>query len=981
MHKGIGRWHRTLMGVLSVLMSVSVCSLAVASQDAAPSATSQAVAEARPPVTPPLGALPWYNGYWPQDNSDLLPDQNARFGKLANGFRYVILPHQTPKGTVSICLDVQVGSAMEGHGEHGLAHFVDIMSRYGSKHVAPGTLANLLHSLDLRIGVDAYSETSQLSTVYGINLPTNQVDKITQTFNLLRDVADGLTFPASSIDVVRQSLTTRTKSANAPEIVDTARRWRDFLEQDARLRQDPLSIRNDLSRITQADLVRFYNKWYNPSRMVLVVVGDVSVDAMQALIEKTYGDLKNAPMTPSVRISQPSTQGVKALVLRTSSQSINVRVNFLLPRDNAPFTLQTVEEIFMSKMLDLVMFERIEKAREQAPKVWANASFIDRRFEGLHPRVALRSWSVGVPWQDVLAAQHTMLAQLAHYGVTRIEFNRLKKEVLKTYERQLQQFGQMSNGLVANHLIQTINGNQVFMGPERELGYARVVARKLSYATFQQYAKSAVNFKNCRILVSGQAARTTAETVEKYWRSLSDKDVVPTPSDLPVKPAMPLSVVVDEAKPINIVWSKVMLPVDGKQIALERTTLPNGLSLALASVTEQKGKVVATLLFGNGLMGIEDSETPKARFAVNALSQTGVGNLSTSQTSQLLIAHGMTLSEGVNFFSNYIEGTAPKNELGPLLDLMVSKFLDPVITPHAYQLAVSRAQVDANLKNETVEGVMDQTLMHYLTGWREITRPLSLTKLKNTPLDALNAYLKQTRMQGDRTLLISGDFDVEAAKRQIVKSFGTLPPYRGSAIDLSLWPSFPQTARKVILVSADHRHKLLVTKAWEIQNDSEDGQRQRVALQLASQILVNRLNAIPNNGINVAAQPKAWLHVESAHRGFAYVALQFEVKRGQSAQVQKLLKTLSDGALHQPVTQMELDSVKGPALGQWRQARQTNQLWNDLLIRHYYTQRPTVTRYEAKGKLLESMTRKEVTDALRLLVQSPSTELWVESSR
>ena len=58
--------------------------------------------------------LPW-------DHSDLKPDPAMTYGVLPNGVRYVILPHQTPKGRVSLYLDVQAGSYFETPEQLGYA--------------------------------------------------------------------------------------------------------------------------------------------------------------------------------------------------------------------------------------------------------------------------------------------------------------------------------------------------------------------------------------------------------------------------------------------------------------------------------------------------------------------------------------------------------------------------------------------------------------------------------------------------------------------------------------------------------------------------------------------------------------------------------------------------------------------------------------------------------------------------------------------
>jgi hypothetical protein len=60
---------------------------------------------------------------WPHEASDLAPDPEVTFGRLPNGFRYVLMPNRTPRGRVSMHLNIQSGSLQENDAQQGLAHF------------------------------------------------------------------------------------------------------------------------------------------------------------------------------------------------------------------------------------------------------------------------------------------------------------------------------------------------------------------------------------------------------------------------------------------------------------------------------------------------------------------------------------------------------------------------------------------------------------------------------------------------------------------------------------------------------------------------------------------------------------------------------------------------------------------------------------------------------------------------------------------
>ncbi|MBV5267237.1 MAG: insulinase family protein, partial [Burkholderiaceae bacterium] len=75
---------------------------------------------------------------WPHEQSDLAPDSNLVFGKLPNGFRYVLMKNKTPPDRVSMHLMVQAGSLNETDDQQGFAHFIEHLLFCGTTHFKPG---------------------------------------------------------------------------------------------------------------------------------------------------------------------------------------------------------------------------------------------------------------------------------------------------------------------------------------------------------------------------------------------------------------------------------------------------------------------------------------------------------------------------------------------------------------------------------------------------------------------------------------------------------------------------------------------------------------------------------------------------------------------------------------------------------------------------------------------------------------------------
>ena len=86
---------------------------------------------------------------WPHEKSDLYPDPALVFGKLSNGFRYVLMENHEPKARVSMHLNIQTGSMNESDYEQGLAHFLEHMLFNGSTHFKPGELVKYFQNIGM----------------------------------------------------------------------------------------------------------------------------------------------------------------------------------------------------------------------------------------------------------------------------------------------------------------------------------------------------------------------------------------------------------------------------------------------------------------------------------------------------------------------------------------------------------------------------------------------------------------------------------------------------------------------------------------------------------------------------------------------------------------------------------------------------------------------------------------------------------------
>ncbi|MDB6169258.1 MAG: peptidase domain protein, partial [Verrucomicrobia bacterium] len=234
-----------------------------------------------------------------QTGSDLRPDPAAHFGTLPNGLRYVIYPNHVPKGRASLRLLVIAGSLQETEEQRGLAHFLEHMAFNGGTHFKAGTLVEFFQRMGMSFGGDTNASTSFDRTLYLLELPDTREATLAEGFSVLADDAGGLLLPPEMIEKERGIVLSEKRARDSVS-------YRTFVSQFETTRGDtlfpkriPIGLPEVIEHATRERFVDFWNTWYRPERMAVVVVGDVDVPAVERQIVAAFsGIAARAPARP-----------------------------------------------------------------------------------------------------------------------------------------------------------------------------------------------------------------------------------------------------------------------------------------------------------------------------------------------------------------------------------------------------------------------------------------------------------------------------------------------------------------------------------------------------------------------------------------------------------------------------------------------------------------------------------------------------------
>src|SRR6188768_2063236 len=228
---------------------------------------------------------------FPHQTSDLPVDPAIHWGKLDNGLRYALLKNTEPKGRISARLVIKVGSVYEAENQRGLAHFLEHMAFNGSTHFPSADVVEFFQRLGMNFGGDTNASTGFDRTIYQLELPDTKPETLRESLTYFADVAGGLLLDPKEINKERGIILSEKRARDSVGL-RTAVAEMEFLVPNTLFPQRlPIGTEEVINSADQARFRAFYDAWYRPERMCLVLVGDLEPKDVEPLVREILGPL------------------------------------------------------------------------------------------------------------------------------------------------------------------------------------------------------------------------------------------------------------------------------------------------------------------------------------------------------------------------------------------------------------------------------------------------------------------------------------------------------------------------------------------------------------------------------------------------------------------------------------------------------------------------------------------------------------------
>jgi zinc protease len=870
---------------------------------------------------------------WLYVGSDLRHDPAWQFGTLPNGLRYAVRKNGVPPGQVSIRVRIDAGSLEETESQRGFAHFIEHLSFRGSEYVPDGEAKRVWQRFGAAFGSDTNANTSPTQTLYKLDLPSATEATLDESLKILSGMMAKPTITDATVAAERPVVLAEQREQPAPQV-----RFGDALNSLLFAGQ-PLADRSPIGNIktleaATGDSVRaFHDRWYRPSRAVVIISGDMDPAIFAKLIVEHFADWQgkgpNPPVDPDFGQPDPS-KPVAASIVEPGLPPL-VLMGVLRPwhfnNDTAIFNQKRMVDTIAAKVIS----RRLERrARAGASYVQAGVDIDDRARSANVTTVTILP--VGDQWEQALKDVRAVIADAQATPPTQAEIDREYADYDAALKAAVQTATVEASAKQADDMAGALDIRETVTAPQFQYDILTQAKAKNMFTPATVFAASKKIFEGVATRAIVNTRTLEPRTTERLAAALK-ADVTGLAGKRNAQGAVTMKDLPALGTPATVTSRGA---IDG--IPAQQVVFSNGVRMLLFASPEEAGRVFVKVRWGGGYNALPADRRTPAWAADLALMEGGIGTLGQDDLDQLVAGRRMTLDFGMDDDAFSMAALSSPQDYADQLTLMAAKLAHP--RWDAAPIARAKAAASAAIAgyDSSAEGVLGRDLEGLLhDGDPRWATPDQQAIDALTP-ESFRAFWEPLLASGPIEVDVFGDVKPDEAIAAVAKSFGALPPRSPSTM---VPPPVRFPAHDQNPVTREHKgaaNQAEALIAWPtgagMANYAESRRLDVLALVFSDRLFEKMRQAAGASyspGVSSTwpkGLPGGGRLIAMSQVAPANVPLFFRMARDIAADLAK-----------NPVTQDELDRVKGPLLQQIQRAASSSLFWLQQMSGGTYDQR------------------------------------------
>lgn len=705
-------------------------------------------------------------------NTSLPLDPSIRMGVLKNGMKYFIKKNAKPENRVELRLAVNAGSVDEDDDQKGLAHFIEHMQFNGTEHFKKNELVNYLERVGTKFGADLNAFTSFDKTVYRLQVRSDIPNQLDTGLLVIYDWAGHATMDPTEIDKERGVVIAEWRSRLSPQ-QRISEQTLPVIYKDSKYKDRlPIGDPEIIQGASYETIKRFYNNWYRPDLMAVVVVGDIDELAIEKQIREMFSPIKNPQnkKDPADYKIPYHNETLIKIVTDKEAPSTSVQIINKLPKQYIKTKSDLIEDIKKG------LFTMMINARLDELRTTANPPFI-RGFSGYSSDLGdmdIYRASASLAEDKVLDGLKALVMEnerVLRYGFTQSELDRQKTNMLKNAEKQMKEIDKTESAVYCSRAVNYFLDNDPLMSSDQKYNFLNLHKSKLNLSSINDYAKQWIKPDNKVVLITAP-----------------EKDEVKIPTEQEVKEIfnsinkMPIEKYIDKIidKPLfskSLTNKKIIDEQSFEKYGIKKMKLENGIEIYYKKTDFKNDEILFSSFSEGGTSLYSNNEYKNANVAAGVVSEMGISEFDNIQLKKLMTGKSVSVNFGIGSFGQYSHGRSSVLDFETMFQLINLGFTEPRKDQNAFNSFINRSKgMYANLlKNPDTYFVDTLSKIKYNNNPRigGIPKPEDFDKLN---LDEIfRIYKERFANAGNFKFFFVGNFEESKLKDLCAKYLGNLP--------------------------------------------------------------------------------------------------------------------------------------------------------------------------------------------------------------